>query len=682
GNWTWTPSALAKGSWTFEVQKAGQSGWSSFSLTIDPDLDRYPIIESAWDNAGTVTGSLASGASTDDTTPTLRGTGPANSTISLRYKLGSGNYTTVDLNVDSSGNWTWTPSALAKGSWTFEVQKAGQSGWSSFSLTIDPDLDRYPIIESAWDNAGTVTGSLASGASTDDTTPTLRGTGPANSTISLRYKLGSGNYTTVNLNVDSSGNWTWTPSALAKGSWTFEVQNAGQSDWNSFTLTIGVAPEIPVLVDFYDNVGTPGAVIPDGEKAKTDDTTPTLRGTGTPNSIVHIQSAKTGDSWGDLGTARVDNNGNWEYTPPSALDYATWQFRVKASNALGDTAWAQKVYLNIVKGDDFSGFVDLENLNIGYIYGIDIALNKDVSVTAHHKYSHYVKNSGIPEFGSAIRVGTYDPQGNSTVSTLFLKFSKNKGTGEPYEKPSVNHAHYVDFQIANPTNSAMTSVMSLSTYSDNNSHPPMEITLNVPLGPNEIKTISSDDFIGYISGTYFIGAVRFYSDVYFDNINYTFKNASTSSSTLSEVNSDAIHLLEGIEEINQSPITGKESQIDTLQLTGKDQILDLKKLSSKIESIEVFDITGRGDNTLKLDLTTLLQHGEKGLFIEDGKTQLMVKGNEGDVVELKDILPEGSDISEWQHQEGTVTIAGVKYNVYSHDDAELLVQQGVRTELV
>ncbi|MBY4841383.1 Biofilm associated protein A, partial [Pantoea sp. DY-5] len=70
------------------------------------------------------------------------------------------------------------------------------------------------------------------------------------------------------------------------------------------------------------------------------------------------------------------------------------------------------------------------------------------------------------------------------------------------------------------------------------------------------------------------------------------------------------------------------------------------------------------------------------LFIEDGKTQLMVKGNEGDVVELKDILPEGSDISEWQHQEGTVTIAGVKYNVYSHDDAELLVQQGVRTELV
>jgi len=154
-----------------------------------------------------------------------------------------------------------------------------------------------------------------------------------------------------------------------------------------------------------------------------------------------------------------------------------------------------------------------------------------------------------------------------------------------------------------------------------------------------------------------------------------------SQSTL--LHDDSIHQLYSADDLATQKITGSEEQIDTLQLTDSGQLLDLTAQNSSIESIEIIDITGSGDNILKLDLNALLQHGEKDLFIEDGKTQLLVKGNEGDVVQLKDILPEGSDISEWQHQDGTVTVAGVEYNVYSHgDDAELLVQQGVKTELV
>uniref|UniRef100_UPI001FD7D215 Ig-like domain-containing protein n=1 Tax=Pantoea endophytica TaxID=92488 RepID=UPI001FD7D215 len=156
----------------------------------------------------------------------------------LRYKTDGGSYASTTVSVDSTGHWTWTPSALASGKWTFEVQNAGQSGWNSFTLTIDPDLDRYPTIDSAWDDFGAVTGSLACGASTDDSTPTLRGSGPANSIITLRYKLGNGGFTTTSVSVGADGHWTWTPSALAKGSWTFEVQKTGQSDWSSFTLTV------------------------------------------------------------------------------------------------------------------------------------------------------------------------------------------------------------------------------------------------------------------------------------------------------------------------------------------------------------------------------------------------------------------------------------------------------------
>ncbi|PLR26745.1 hypothetical protein PZBJ_02515, partial [Pantoea endophytica] len=249
GNWSWTPPELASGSWTFEVKKTGQMDWSSFTLTIDPNADRNASIDSALDNVGPVTGSLSSGASTDDTTPTLRGTGPASSVITLRYKMDGGSYASTTVSVDNAGNWSWTPNTLAKGSWTFEVQKAGQSGWSSFKLTIDPDLDRYPTIDSALDNAGPVTGSLSSGASTDDTTPTLRGTGPANSVITLRYKLGNGGYTLDSASVDADGNWSWTPNTLAKGSWTFEVQKAGQSGWSSFKLTIDPALDLKPTID-------------------------------------------------------------------------------------------------------------------------------------------------------------------------------------------------------------------------------------------------------------------------------------------------------------------------------------------------------------------------------------------------------------------------------------------------
>ena len=144
-----------------------------------------------------------------------------------------------------------------------------------------------------------------------------------------------------------------------------------------------------------------------------------------------------------------------------------------------------------------------------------------------------------------------------------------------------------------------------------------------------------------------------------------------------------VHFLDGVDELTDHPITGNETRVDTLQLTGKDQLLDLSQHQAEIQSVEIFDIRGSGDNTLKIDLDALLHYGEKDLFVEDGKTQLMVNGDAGDVVQLKDILPEGSDISEWQHQQGTVTVAGVEYEVYSHgDDAELLVQLGVKTELI
>ncbi|MCA8308352.1 Ig-like domain-containing protein [Burkholderia sp. AU28942] len=125
---------------------------------------------------------------------------------------------------------------------------------------------------------------------------------------------------------------------------------------------------------------------------------------------------------------------------------------------------------------------------------------------------------------------------------------------------------------------------------------------------------------------------------------------------------------------------------DTLKLTGAGQVLDLSKLINvdghdKISSIEIIDITGTGNNTLKLSMSDVLELGHKDLFLVDGHTQLMVNGNSGDRVDLSDMS--GLEAGGWT-KEGTVAVNGSAYVVYENTalNVELLVQSTVTTQLV
>ena len=127
--------------------------------------------------------------------------------------------------------------------------------------------------------------------------------------------------------------------------------------------------------------------------------------------------------------------------------------------------------------------------------------------------------------------------------------------------------------------------------------------------------------------------------------------------------------------------------IDTLKLTGAGQTLDVSKLLSvgghdKISSIEIIDITGTGDNTLKLSMKDVLELGHENVFRNDGHTQLMVNGNTGDRVELSGMsgLAQGG---QWTNQ-GLVAINGLAYTLYENAalHVELLVQSSVSTQLV
>ena len=129
--------------------------------------------------------------------------------------------------------------------------------------------------------------------------------------------------------------------------------------------------------------------------------------------------------------------------------------------------------------------------------------------------------------------------------------------------------------------------------------------------------------------------------------------------------------------------------IDTLKLTGAGQTLDLAGLTgistaAKISSFEKIDLTGGGDNTLKISLNDVLNLGGRDLFVADGKTQFMVNGDVGDKVALSNMQGNGKDAGTWAQASADVTVGGVVYNVYEHSltHAELLVQQGVTTNLI
>ncbi|MBK4783521.1 MAG: hypothetical protein FT714_03255 [Pantoea sp. Pent] len=116
-----------------------------------------------------------------------------------------------------------------------------------------------------------------------------------------------------------------------------------------------------------------------------------------------------------------------------------------------------------------------------------------------------------------------------------------------------------------------------------------------------------------------------------------------------------------------------------------DNLVWKKETTSKVDTVDktssIFNFNA--ENILKdFAIEDVLSKGQKDLFIDDGKTQLMVNGNQGDTVRLEDILPEGSEQRGWTEQTGTVTIAGTQYHVFSHGDAELLVQDGVTVNLV
>lgn len=665
----------------------------SFTIVIGADTPVLPpntiTIKEAIDDVGAYTGKLASGALTDDTTPTLRGDVSAGSTVIVYYRLSGSNTWAGSATATVTGeSWSWTPaSALPTGNYEFQASiGANSSALFSLEIATAEQIGLRTRIESAYDDFGQDQGPLADGAITDDATPSLRGRAEANSNVIIRYMLEGGSTASVVVNADSAGNWRWTPAAeLQTGTWTFDVQTQGRSSWsNAFKLEITGSGEngyAPIISHAIDDFGPSTGERKSG--ASTDDTTPTLHGKAAANSVVYLQAINGAEV--ETFSVIADSSSNWEWTPAAELALGDWSFQ--ASKTAG-SGWGTEFELKISNESaykPFPGLVDFETLPDGLVLG---------TIRSGITYSFTgggVLTASSPEDSVKLVKNPLNNESSFGENSIWMADSTkhNNEVTISFAKriDSYNKSYFAsDFsmQIYNPSSKSITLKLSLASRIIAGEVPVTEIiTYTLKPGLNTLfrsdfnaKTLTEEIPITYLR---FIGSDS-PEGIYLDNFSWKSESYDTNQNLYVYDTNDSTDQIEVMDELVKSTNEDDRNITDTLIAMGKDQLIVLSEVNTEINSI---DISGTGDNTLKIDLNALLQHGEKDLFIEDGKTQLMVKGNEGDMVQLKDILPQDSDISEWQHQYGTVTVAGVEYDVYSHgDEAELLVQQGVKTELI
>ncbi|CAG9167131.1 Ig-like domain-containing protein [Cupriavidus pampae] len=291
------------------------------TVTIDGVAPATPVLVGVSDNTAPVTGPVLTGGSTNDTTPTLTGTAEPNSTINVF----NGIALLGTVVADANGNWSFTPATgLIDGTYTLTVTATDASGnvstpTGTFTLIVDTVAPPTPIIAAS--NGSTVTGTAA-----------------PNSTIAL--DLNGDGTADATVTANGAGVWTYTPApALANGTTisAIAIDAAGNASAPATAVVDAAPPPAPIIVSVTDNAApVTGPVLTGGS---TNDNTPTLTGTAEANSTINIFNGAA-----LLGTVNADINGNWTFTPATALPDGTYTLTATATDAVGNTGAASTVF--------------------------------------------------------------------------------------------------------------------------------------------------------------------------------------------------------------------------------------------------------------------------------------------------------------------------------------------------
>uniref|UniRef100_UPI0026224B1C retention module-containing protein n=1 Tax=uncultured Pseudoteredinibacter sp. TaxID=1641701 RepID=UPI0026224B1C len=341
GSWAFDVQAeLAEDDYVFTVSSTNSDGNESaqsapFNYTVDLTAPTAIINFVGEDDVGPVTGPISDGDTIDDSVPTFSGRAEPGTTINV---YDNGKLIATGIEVGPNGNWTFEPSpALANGAHAISVTAVDSAGNESdpvgpLGFVIDTASPGSPSIVRVLDDVGNEDGrteTISPDGVSNDSRPTVEGTGPIGATISVYDKdPSSGGVKIGEAVVDGEGKWTFTPAdgdELADGTYEFyaDASIAGgpaSAATGPYIITVDtVAPDKPGTdsLNAEDDIGASTGPINNGET--TDDSKPRLHGkVDEPNGKVVI-TIDPGTDNERVVTVDVDDEGNWEYTPEPPL---------------------------------------------------------------------------------------------------------------------------------------------------------------------------------------------------------------------------------------------------------------------------------------------------------------------------------------------------------------------------
>ncbi|WP_115717104.1 Ig-like domain-containing protein [Gallaecimonas mangrovi] len=317
--------------------------------TEAPAAPSTPVLDSSSDS-GTSGDSI-----TNDTTPTLTGTGEANASLVVR----DGSTQVGSTTVDSSGNWSVTTSTLAEGSHSFTAVQTDGAGNESdasaaLSLTIDTTAPSgYSLvvdqseINSSNQSESSVTFSSAEVGASYQFAVSSSGGGTA---VSGSGTVASSDQQLTGLDVSGLNDGTLSYSLTL----TDVAGNAGSASVASVTKdTQQPAATSSLVLDSSSDSGTSGDDI-------TNDTTPTLSGTGEANASLVVRDGST-----QVGSTTVDSSGNWSVTTSTLAEGSHSLTAVQTDGAgnESDASAALSLTIDTTAPSGYSLVVDQSEIN-------------------------------------------------------------------------------------------------------------------------------------------------------------------------------------------------------------------------------------------------------------------------------------------------------------------------------
>ncbi|HIH9251912.1 TPA: Ig-like domain-containing protein [Enterobacter ludwigii] len=765
GNWSYTPApALADGDYTWQVSiedKAGNVGPASDPIHFIVDTSGNGIsISHVVDDEGGIQGNLASGSHTDDTTPTVVGRATPGAIVKVYV---DGNLVDSVVADPTTGQWQYTISPALSADGTYQITASENTGTGDgpqtapFELTLDTRIPTGTL-DGIADDVGLVQGDLANPSVTDDTTPTLRGTGVAGD----RVFIYDGTTLIDSVIVGPDGSWNYTLPPQNNGTEldmnvVFEsptgVRSAPSDSWKitidteaptASAVADGLSKDSGVSdADFITNNSGPGSVVTGHLSA--------ALGAG---EKVYV-SVDGGATWQE---ALVDGD-KWAYVDTQGHS-ADWTILTRVVDAAGNyTESSQNVVVDQVapdaptdvvrSGNDVTVTLPGSNVTAGDSVLVKVG---DVSVT-HTLTAADIANGNVtlslpPGGYTDIPVGAaiVDAAGNSSDYRT-SDFTSTNNFESADEFTAINAGQWVhgmrfshttdtstaDYEFNRQTIGGVGSTNSLYLFSSSTDSG-MEASMFVDFqygaktvdfdfnprfaGPSTVVTFY--DINGNVIDSQLVNAPISNRNVqvslnnpeetpvYRMEIHHQEQPGSTGfgfsidnlvvSGTAKTVTpgefladnqgdvwygdaADNLYQVSDVASLTDAVIQGGEGT-DTLKLLGADQHLDMSALTNKIQSMEVFDITGTGNNTLTLSAGDVLENATQNLFHDNDFNQLMVKGDAGDRVNLSDLLPNDIDPGNWTNG-GTVNVGGVGYQSFQMEslNTEILVQMGVTVTL-